>query len=98
MQCNYIQFSCNSFYDGTYELDAVLSSATQIYFHQIINNALLYFNDGGWILNHPNEYRWYTTEENIFGPTFSVNCYATDEIIPQFAIHVGCTGIDFYFL
>ena len=92
MVCNYVDFQCESFYDGLYELDVVLSSATQIYFHQKLNNAVLYYDHGQWFLNHPNKYRWYTTVKYIFGPEADVEWYKTDEFIEQLATYTDCVS------
>lgn len=92
IMCNYVNFQCESFYDGLYELDAVISSETQIFYHQDINDAVLYYDDGEWSLNHPNKYRWYTTVEEIFGSEASIYWYETDEILPQLMIHKTCTS------
>ena len=92
MACSYVDFQCDSFYDGIYELDAFVSSETQIFYHQELNNAVLYYDHGEWSLNHPNEYRWYTTVEEIFGPQASVDWYKTDEFLPQLTTFTDCVS------
>ena len=92
MMCVYVDFECDSVYDGVYELDAVISSETQIFYHQTVSNAVLYFDHGEWSLNHPNEYRWYTTVEEIFGTETGVNWFETDEVLSQLATYSDCVS------
>jgi len=99
MECNYIDFQCASFYDGLYELTSVVSSETQIFSHQDLADAILYYDHGHWSLNHPNKYRWYTPVENIFTSAAEVYWYETDEVLPKLATYMDCVSkLNFLFL
>ena len=80
MVCDYIDFSCNSHYDGLYALNKVHHSELQIY-HSVYTNDVFYYSSGQWVVNDPLDFRWYTNTEDIFGVNAGVTWYETDDYI-----------------
>lgn len=90
MVCNFIDFSCNSHYDGLYALETVYHSELQIY-HSVGNNNVFYYGSSQWFVNDPLDFRWYTNTEEIFGVNTSVVWYETDDYI-VLNEHENCIG------